>query len=102
MNHAGAHQQAGFRGVPTGDPSSPSAPTPAPGTTPGWLEQVLADGQSDALVPELFDPPEPIALSPLDTAAARRAVFADMLAQCVRQADGSDTSRLLDNVSRDR
>jgi hypothetical protein len=32
MNHAGSHQQAGFRGVQRCNPSSPSPQTPRPGT----------------------------------------------------------------------
>ena len=46
----------------------------------GWLQFLTRSGQSDARLPELFDPLEPKRLDPLQTPEQRRKVLAEMLA----------------------
>ena len=52
----------------------------------GWLQSLARGGQSDARLPELFDPLEPKRLDPLQTLEHRRQVLAEMLAAAGKAA----------------
>jgi hypothetical protein len=49
------------------------------GSNEGWLQTLTRGGQSEARLPELFDPLEPKRLEPLQTPEHRRKVLAEML-----------------------
>jgi tetratricopeptide (TPR) repeat protein len=52
----------------------------------GWLQFLCSGGFAEANVQDLFDPPEPKSLEPLDTLEKRRAVLGGMLAEAAKLA----------------
>jgi hypothetical protein len=52
----------------------------------GWLQVLCTGGQSEANVPDMFDPLEPKHLDPLDTLEKRRAVLGEMLIEAAKLA----------------
>ena len=53
----------------------------------GWLQVLCSGGQSEANVPDLFDPLEPKQLDPLGTLEPRRAVLGAMLVAAAKLAN---------------
>src|SRR5581483_9013630 len=58
----------------------------------GWLQVLCSGGQAEANLPDLFDPPEPKSLDPLDTLDKRRAVLGQMLIESAELAGCSPTN----------
>ncbi len=53
-------------------------------TDQGWLRSILDVGLSNAAVPELFDPPEPMPLEKLESTESRRQILSAMLEVAAR------------------
>ncbi|MCJ7544335.1 MAG: HNH endonuclease, partial [Phycisphaerae bacterium] len=51
----------------------------------GWLRLLLPESQSKARIHEMFDPPEPVEIGPIQTGADRRGLLGNMLVLCAER-----------------